>query len=695
MDEKITKLKIKNNSSLGIINKLPNIENKSLIKGYFFKKKFDFSNNNINKSLALDSFSESTNNLKLKLRNKNRSFIIQNNSKKFISSGISDIKINRSISDVISPFNKSSFQDSKSFLNKSIKKSSYPKKNKNIFQKIIDKIEKLKKKNQKVYEIIKNNEKKVIRLKVKSFVDWQNFKIKPKNETSKNKDEIEAKNRINRLRRKEATNRSSKFFEEKKMNIEPEISGNISLIIKKDKDEKEKEYKEAKEEKENKKENIRDKEQKKSRREKKDKDDNKENDEEKENKEKYKEKKEEKEDNENNKEKVKKENKIEKENKVDSENKDNQENDEYIEIKENNKIKVNEENNDKSKENNDKSKENKENIIKKIKTKMFHHRKIIISYKQIRSSLYKAGITNKKRKKALIQGIEMQMNDIINKSNLILNNIDFFKVNYYNNDKFFSAFNKIDNFKKAEFNLTLEELCFLLFELVPKFTQKFYGSLDRILYVKIPDLEEEQEKFPKTERECLEFNCVFLNQVSNYFMGCIEVLKEIEKRINNYKFNDNEYLIIDNYLNLSRFDILKIISMAESYIEKMIEDQKILEKMEASLGKKKNKKVLSESIVEKHHKKVEQNLKEEMKLERINSTLNLRSNLFDDKRNEFILKRRLKNLNILNQPILASLMKYINNNIKSQIISQQVFERYQLKEQFEKQQKEVIEKDDG
>ena len=286
MDEKITKLKIKNNSPLGIINKLPNIENKSLIKGYFFKKKFDFSNNNINKSLALDSFSESTNNLKLKLRNKNRSFIIQNNSKKFISSGISDIKINRSISDVISPFNKSSFQDSKSFLNKSIKKSSYPKKNKNIFQKIIDKIEKLKKKNQKVYEIIKNNEKKVIRLKVKSFADWQNFKIKPKNETSKSKEEIEAKNRINRLRRKEATNRSSKFFEERKINIEPEISGNISLIIKKDKDEKEKEYKEAKEEKENKKEIIRDKEQKKSRREKKDKDDKKEKEEEKENKEK-------------------------------------------------------------------------------------------------------------------------------------------------------------------------------------------------------------------------------------------------------------------------------------------------------------------------------------------------------------------------------------------------------------------------
>ena len=696
MNGKIAKLKIKNNSPLRIINKLPNIEKKSSINDYLFKKKFEISNNKINKSLALDSFSESTNNLKLKLRNKNKSFIFHNHSKNFISSGVSELKINKSINGLISPYSKYSFQDSRNALNKSNKKSPNPKKNKSIFQKIIENIEKIKKSNQKAYEIIKRNEKKTIRLQLRNFYNWQNIKIKAKNKTTKNKEEMDTKSRISRLRRNETTNKISKIIDEEKKNIENETNDNIILIMRKDtnplnyinKDDKQQEDKE-KEDKE---------------KEDKEKEEEKEVKNEKENKEKEdKEEKQEKQEKENKEEKREKENNEEKENK--DESKKNLENNEDNEEKEKNENKNIEENKDDKENNEDKEKkeniknkdekENKENKSKKIRTKMFHIRQISISKKQLRSSFYKAGIINKIWRKTFIKGSEMQFNDIFNQANLILNNIDFFKVNYFNNKKFFMAFKKIDNFKKAEFNSTLEELCFLLIEIVPKLIQKFYGSLDRILYVKIPDLEEEQEKIPRNERECLDFNCIYLNQVSNYFMACIEVLKEIKKRIDYYKFNDKEYLIIDNFLNLSRVDISKINSMAESYIEKMKDDEKIWKKMEVNLGIRKNKKVLGENMFERSHRKYQEKLKEEMKLERINSTLNLRSTFFDEKRNKFILKRRLKNLNILNQPIISSLMKYINSNIKSQIISQQVMERYQLKERLEKQQKKVITKNDG
>ena len=89
-----------------------------------------------------------------------------------------------------------------------------------------------------------------------------------------------------------------------------------------------------------------------------------------------------------------------------------------------------------------------------------------------------------------------------------------------------------------------------------------------------------------------------------------------------------------------------------------------------------------EDILERTHKRYSQNFKDEIKLERINSSLNLKHDLFglNEKRKKFILMRRTKNLDILNQPIVANLMKYFNDNIKSQIISQQVFERYKLKE---------------
>ena len=71
-----------------------------------------------------------------------------------------------------------------------------------------------------------------------------------------------------------------------------------------------------------------------------------------------------------------------------------------------------------------------------------------------------------------------------------------------------------------------------------------------------------------------------------------------------------------------------------------------------------------------------------MKLERINSTLNIRNNSFlkDEKRIKYILMQRTKKLNILNQPVVSAMMKYFKDNIKSQIISQRVFERYQSKE---------------
>ena len=297
---------------------------------------------------------------------------------------------------------------------------------------------------------------------------------------------------------------------------------------------------------------------------------------------------------------------------------------------------------------NDESKGNKIIFVKTKIKKLFHKRNLAISKEQLDNNFFKAGIvTNLWRKIGFLREKEMQINDIFNKIKLLLDNIDHFKVNYFNNGNFYAAFENMKNMNKAELNLTIEELCFILIEIVPKLLQKFFDELDRILYIKIPD-----------------------------------ILKEILKRVDYFKFTDNEFLIIDNYLDLARFDINKINSMAEIYIDKMKNDEKIIEKIEVGLGIRKKKIYHMGDILERTHKRYSQNFKDEIKLERINSSLNLKHDLFglNEKRKKFILMRRTKNLDILNQPIVANLMKYFNDNIKSQIISQQVFERYKLKE---------------
>ena len=579
MEEKV---KIHNSSPLKIINKLPSLEKISPIKGYTFKKKYEFPHNKLNKNMTMESFLDSSKNLKVKLRNRNNSFVFSDKSKKFITGEISNVKINKSNNGIFSSYNKLTNHDTK--ISKSIKISLYPGKNKTIFQKIIENLDKLKQNNQKTYELIKKNEKKTIRLRLKKFNYLKDVKTKTKNEVSKVKEESDTSNKLikNETSQKEnKTNKTNQIVEEEKKNIEPEPVNNMSLSIKKD-----------------------------------------------------------------------------------------------INLLNSNI--------------------NKESTAKtNFTTNMYHIRNLFISKEQIQSSFIKAGIVTILWKKTLfIRGIEMQMNDISNKTKLILDNIDYFKVNYFNNGNFFLAFENMDNYKKAEFNLTLEELCFLLIETVPKLLQKFYDSLDRILYIKIPDLDKEMEKIPKNEKECLDINCAFLNQVALYFMGCVDVLKEIQKRIDYYKFKDNEFLIIDNFLDLARYDTSKINSMAEIYIDRMRKEEKIMERMEVGLGIRKKKKYLVEDIFERIHKRYTQSFKDEIKLERINSTLNLKGNTFlnDAKRNKFILMRRAQNLNILNQPVVTALMKYFKDNIKSQIISEQVFERFKLKEK--QSQKKVVTKND-
>ena len=101
-----------------------------------------------------------------------------------------------------------------------IKIHDIPKKNKNLFQKIFENIEKIKKSNEKEYEIIKNKEKKTVRLKLKNFSNWYNFKINAKNKTSKNKEDMETKSKMSRLKRNETMNKISKIVYEEKVNIE-------------------------------------------------------------------------------------------------------------------------------------------------------------------------------------------------------------------------------------------------------------------------------------------------------------------------------------------------------------------------------------------------------------------------------------------------------------------------------------------
>ena len=326
--------------------------------------------------------------------------------------------------------------------------------------------------------------------------------------------------------------------------------------------------------------------------------------------------------------------------------------------------------------------------------RMYHYRNFNISEESLENKLEKFFmINNLTGNKTYIKEKKMQFTDIFNKINLVLDNIDYFKRYYMYKDNFYSAFDNMENRKKAEFNLVLEEICVLLIQVVPKLLKKFYENLDILLYVTVPNIGQEMEKEPENEKECLNLNFLFFNTVSFYFLGCVEILKEIQKRIEYFKYTYSEYNLINKYLNLVRYDSSKINSIANIHISKTVKDKEILEKLEIGLGIKEKKETFNDDILERFHKRLQNQkiLYDSTKINRINSALNLSNNSFSRKKygsfkktgKNILEKKDIKSL--LNNPLVTNMMKYFKNNIKSQIISQQVIERYRTKEQLDNQ----------
>ena len=195
------------------------------------------------------------------------------------------------------------------------------------------------------------------------------------------------------------------------------------------------------------------------------------------------------------------------------------------------------------------------------------------------------------------------------------------------------------------------------------------------------------KKKPKNEIECLKYNIKFFNKVTDYFSACVDIFNVIQKQIAEFKYTSNEFHPLNKNLDLARFDSTRLISMAEAYIEKTKNDQNVFTKFEIGLNLKKKIIEKKEDFddFERFHRRRRMKLKgDSIKLERINSALNLAANGM--KKDTITAEEKRKKINlykttsILNSSLIKDMMKYFQDNIKAKIISQQVIERFKTKE---------------
>ena len=325
-----------------------------------------------------------------------------------------------------------------------------------------------------------------------------------------------------------------------------------------------------------------------------------------------------------------------------------------------------------------KSLENKKNFYKNMCHIRFDNiRKINTNEvsKKIYDSPFQLNIMN-----SFIKEPDLQLKNILNKLRLLLNNIQHFYNNYLIKKEFRHAFVNMENLVKAQLNNKIEEECILIIKLIPLILKEFYFSLSQLLYINIPHLNEEMEKIPTNEFECLKLNIHFFYNIKEYLAGSIEIYRIIQKQIAEFKFTPNEFNIINNIIDLARYNSTSMISMASSYIEKTKTDDDIFNKFKIGVKMKKKKTVVKENDFERFHKRRRiKILNDKDKIERIKSALNIGNKENFGKFNLIINKNLDKNnrtSSILNSFLIKDMMKYFIPEVKEKIISLQVIERY-------------------
>ena len=292
---------------------------------------------------------------------------------------------------------------------------------------------------------------------------------------------------------------------------------------------------------------------------------------------------------------------------------------------------------------------------------------------------------------------EFQLKSIMNKIKLIIDNIEHFKQNYMNNNNFHKAFKNMGTMEKAKFNLIMEEICVLLLKLVPLILKNYNYSIEKLLFIGCPDIAKESLNMPFDETECFYMNYNFLMQVIIYFKTCVKLFKVIQKKIAGFKYDINEFTIINIYLDLARFNSSSIICISKANIQNIIQDESFLEKIKLKKNSKYRRQYKkSEDILERYHRRHKRRIDDDtLKLKRINKALNLKNKINhytyyspQPERKVLSYTDRGNKRNLLNSHLIKSMMKYFNKCVKNKIISEQIIERYKSME-FERIQKKT------
>ena len=269
---------------------------------------------------------------------------------------------------------------------------------------------------------------------------------------------------------------------------------------------------------------------------------------------------------------------------------------------------------------------------------------------------------------------------IIDRLNLLLDNLNFFRDEYLPGNMLSQAFDNLSKDFQVKYNKTIELLCALCLEIPKIILGDFYLSVDQFLYCKIPSLREYKRKNYESEADIFISNLKLFCEVTTFISSCKEVYELLIKKVEHLKTTDKQFKLLEHYLNFSRYYSSSICSMARTYIEKFNKDKEFLKKFEEEAKlRPKSKPKITDLLTRLHERGKIKEQELSKKIFRIENALHYNKRNYDEvfqKRRKKMERDQYINVkSMLHSNIVTKLLKYVNKSTKDKIITKIIVER--------------------
>ena len=274
--------------------------------------------------------------------------------------------------------------------------------------------------------------------------------------------------------------------------------------------------------------------------------------------------------------------------------------------------------------------------------------------------------------------IEYQHKTLNDQYKLLMDKIQFYKMNILSKENFIESFKCLSLKNKINYNKSLEEFCGLLLLLPQLILLEFYKYIEKFENLNIPDKNKFKDKYIFDEISCLYYNNNLLSEVSEYFQNCFEVYLILVKEVDDMSLKPKNFNNALSAFEKARYDISYACNLAENAMEDYSKDVGIINKLNRieMIKNKLNNTGFSNKLRNQYSLKQNNDRQKRLRIEAcLSNKDDENKNKYHDfisinKENKISFNRRFKS--IVGSDLMTKILKHCKKDVKYQITTERI-----------------------